>query len=191
VAAATWGEPIRVSANINTQAFVPAVAVDGHGDLAVAYYDFSADRPSSQFLATQYWITFSANQGHTWSARQQVTSQPFDLRTAPFQTHEGFFLGEYQGLAGIGQRFVVAATFTNGYSLDNRTDIYSATVAAPSRWHSRVVAPGRLIRGCLRGASSAVPAPTTLPDGEPSSGQDAPPPLCHLHMISIPPPYAQ
>ena len=129
----TWSQPIRVSANIKTQAFVPAVAVDGHGDLAVAYYDFSADRPASQFLATQYWITFSANQGRTWSARQQVTSQPFDLRTAPFQTHGGFFLGEYQGLAGAGQRFVVAATFTNGHSLDNRTDIYSATFVAPSR----------------------------------------------------------
>ena len=70
----TWSQPIRVSANVKTQAFVPAVAVDGHGDLAVAYYDFSADRPASQFLATQYWITLSTNQGRTWSPRQQVTA---------------------------------------------------------------------------------------------------------------------
>ena len=62
-----------------------------------------------------------------------MTSQPFDLRTAPFMIHGGFFMGEYQGFAAYGQRFVVAATFTNGHSLDNRTDIYSATFAAPGR----------------------------------------------------------
>lgn len=123
----TWSKPSRVSANTRTQAFVPAVAVDGNGDLAVNYYDFTADRPTSRFLATQNWITTSANQGRTWSARQQVTSHPFDLRTAPFD--DGFFLGEYQGLAGAGQRFIVSATFTNGHSLDNRTDIYSAAFA--------------------------------------------------------------
>lgn len=63
----------------------------------------------------------SADQGRTWSARQQVTGHPFDLRTAPFDG--GFFLSEYQGLAGAGQRFIVSATCTNGHSLDNRTDI--------------------------------------------------------------------
>lgn len=55
-----------------------------------------------------------------------MTSRPFDLRTAPYNT--GFFFGEYQGLTGAGRFFFAAMTLTNGRSLDNRTDIYSCTV---------------------------------------------------------------
>ncbi len=121
----TWSTPTRVSANLRTQAFVPAVAVDDIGNVAVTYYDLSADRATSAPLPTQYWFTRSSNGGRSWSARRQVTMRPFDLRTAPFSG--GYFLGEYQGLTSAGRSFTLAATFTNDRSLVNRTDIFAIT----------------------------------------------------------------
>ncbi len=120
-----WSEPVTVSTDQGTQAFVPSVAVNDQGDVAVTYYSFSADKSESRALMTQYWIALSSNGGQTWSTRQQVTPHPFNLRTTPY--NGGFFLGEYQGLAGAGPSFVAVATFANGRSLDNRTDIFSCT----------------------------------------------------------------
>ncbi len=126
----TWSDPIAVSTDPGAQAFVPSVAVNDSGDVAVTYYGFSAGKSDSRALMTQYWITLSKDGGQTWTTRQPVTRQPFDMRTAPFNS--GFFLGEYVGLAGAGQSFVVVAPFTNGRSLDNRTDVFSCTVTLGS-----------------------------------------------------------
>ena len=121
----TWNEPVAVSTDQGTQAFVPSVAVNDRGDVAVTYYSLSASKSGSPALITQYWITLLPNGAQTWSTPQLVTPHPFNLRTAPY--NGGFFLGEYQGLAGAGPFFVAVATFANGRSLDNRTDIFSCT----------------------------------------------------------------
>ena len=73
----------------------------------------------------------SADRGQTWSTRQQVLPHPFNLRTAPY--NDGFFLGEYQGLAGADRVFVAVATFANNRSLINRTDIFSCTATLGDR----------------------------------------------------------
>jgi photosystem II stability/assembly factor-like uncharacterized protein len=122
----SWSRPIRVSANAGAQAFVPSVAVNDAGEVAITYYDFTSDTQSSVALATDYWITRSTDQGRTWSQRQRVTDRPFDLRTAPF--NHGFFLGEYQGLAGAGRGFAIVATFTNGHNLQDRTDVFALLI---------------------------------------------------------------
>jgi hypothetical protein len=122
----TWSDPIAVSGDHESQSFIPSVAVNDRGDVAVTYYGFSARKSGSRALMTRYWITLSNDQGQSWLQRQQITPEPFDLRTAP--VNGGFFFGEYQGLAGAGQSFVAAATFTNGQSLVNRTDIFFYTV---------------------------------------------------------------
>jgi hypothetical protein len=127
----TWSEPAPVSTDQRTQAFVPSVAVNDRGDVAVTYYSFSASKSESRALMTQYWITFSRNGARTWSTPQQVSPHPFNLRTAPY--NGGFFLGEYQGLAGAGPSFVAIATFANGRSLNNRTDIFSCTATLGDR----------------------------------------------------------
>ena len=126
----TWGQPIAVSTDPGAQAFVPAVAVNDRGEVAVTYYSFSAAASQSRALMTQYWITLSKDGEGAWTTAQPVAPRPFDLRTAPFNS--GYFLGEYQGLAGAGHSFVAVATFTNGRNLDNRTDIFSCTVAGVS-----------------------------------------------------------
>jgi hypothetical protein len=120
----TWTSPRDVSANRHTQAFVPSVAVDGQGRVAVTYYDFTPDSVASRALRTDYWFRQSDDRGETWTPGQQVDPRPFDLRTAPY--NGGFFLGEYQGLAGTRTTFVTAFAMTNGRDLLNRTDIYAA-----------------------------------------------------------------
>ncbi len=122
----TWTEPVAVSPAPGHQQFIPAVAVNDRGDVAVAWYSFTTDTAATRELPTSYWITWSTDQGETWTLKQPVTPRPFDLRTAPYNT--GFFFGEYQGLVAVGQSFVSTVTLTNGHSLQNRTDIYSCTV---------------------------------------------------------------
>lgn len=123
----TWKDPVAVSSEPGTQQFIPAIAVNDSGDVAVAWYSFATDTSTNSELMTSYWITWSTDQGESWVSRKPVTPSPFDLRTAPYNT--GFFFGEYQGLAAAGQSFVAAVTLTNGHSLQNRTDIYSCLVA--------------------------------------------------------------
>lgn len=121
---------MAVSPEPAAQQFIPAVAVNDSGDVAVAWYSFATDTSASPALMTSYWITWSDDQGRTWKSKQPVTPSPFDLRTAPYNS--GFFFGEYQGLVAVGQSFVSAVTLTNGHSLQNRTDIYSCTVTTAS-----------------------------------------------------------
>lgn len=122
----TWTEPVAVSPEPAHQQFIPAVTVNDSGDVAVGWYGFATDTTATSELPTNYWITWSTDQGATWKPKQPVTPRPFDLRTAPYNT--GFFFGEYQGLVAVGQSFVSTVTLTNGHSLQNRTDIYSCTV---------------------------------------------------------------
>jgi hypothetical protein len=105
------------------------VAVDGQGAVGVTYYDFTADSVRSRALATDYWFTQSNDRGKSWSSRQQVTTRPFDLRSAPY--NGGFFLGEYQGLAGTRAKFITTATITNDRNLLNRTDIFAMQLPRP------------------------------------------------------------
>ena len=122
----TWSDPVAVSTDQDSQAFIPSIAVNDRGDVAVTFYSFSVRAPRSRALMTRYWFSLSQDQGETWSARQQVIREPFDLRTVPY--NGGFFFGEYQGLAGSGRSFVAVATIANGRSLHNRTDIYACTL---------------------------------------------------------------
>jgi hypothetical protein len=102
--------------------------VDKNGDIGVTYYDFSADDPAGIPLQTDYWFTSSRNDGATFSARQRITEQSFDMRTAPFAN--GFFVGDYEGLTSAGGRFLPVFVAANSGNLANRTDVFSAAVRA-------------------------------------------------------------
>ncbi len=90
----TWSEPIRVNktpANIapaNRQAFLPSVAVAADGTIGLTYYDFRFN---------------DAN----WGGEVRLTETSFNIETVatPFGA---YFLGDYQGLASIGNDFVAA-----------------------------------------------------------------------------------
>lgn len=120
----TWSTPVRVSANLATQAFTPSVDVADDGTIAVTYYDFSADTVASTTLDTQYWVTKSTDGGRTWSPREEVTDGPFDMRSAPVA--RGFFTGDYEGLESAGTTFVPLVSIANTGNRANPTDVFSA-----------------------------------------------------------------
>jgi hypothetical protein len=123
----TWTTPRRVSSNLNTQAFTASVAVNGRGHVGVSYYDFTRDSPTARPLLTDHWLTVSTDKGAHFSARERQTASSFDMRLAPL-TGSGFFVGDYEGLEGVGRRFhpVFGVTRTSA----NPVDIVS-TIARP------------------------------------------------------------
>jgi hypothetical protein len=90
-ARATYQSPLGMETSANQIVDLP------DGDLLDVFNELGLgtgfDHPGHDRII----VIRSADQGRTWSARQQATGHPFDLRTAPFD--DGFFLSEYQGLA--------------------------------------------------------------------------------------------
>jgi len=92
---ATWSAPRRVSDGPDdAPAFTPAVAVTGQGQVGVAYSSLRND-PSRRFLVDQY-LTVTNRRGVFQKARRMSTKS-FDVRYAAVA--DGYFLGDYQGLA--------------------------------------------------------------------------------------------
>jgi hypothetical protein len=123
----TWTTPRRVSANLDTQAFIASVEVNDRGHVGVSYYDFTRDSPIAQPLLTDHWLTVSTDKGAHFSTRERQTASSFDMRLAPL-TGTGFFVGDYVGLDGVGRRFhpVFGVTRTSA----NPADIVG-TIARP------------------------------------------------------------
>ena len=126
----TWSLPTRVSENVDTQAFTAAVDVDRRGQLAVTYYDFTADTVESEALETDYWVTGSRNGGRSFSPRVRLTDMSFDMRTAP--DAGGFFVGDYEGLDAVGRDFTPFFALANSGDAANPTDMFATSVRAPS-----------------------------------------------------------
>jgi hypothetical protein len=124
----TWTTPRRVSSNLNTQAFTASVEVNDRGHVGVTYYDFTRDSPTAQPLLTDEWFTASTDKGAHFSTRERQTASSFDMRLAPL-TGAGFFVGDYEGLEGVGRRFhpVFGVTRTGA----NPVDIVSTTARPP------------------------------------------------------------
>lgn len=92
-----WSKPMRVSDGPGASAnFTPAVAVNGLHEVAVSYYSLRND-PQSQYLVDEY-IALSADRGKTFGASRRVSARTYDVRDAAYA--RGYFLGDYQGIAG-------------------------------------------------------------------------------------------
>jgi hypothetical protein len=98
----TWSAPEQVNRAPEVQAFVPVVAARG-GEVAVTYYDFRKDTDDPKVLMTSYWRILSTDGGRSWT--EAPLAEPFDL-TAAAMTDSGYFLGDYEGLAAAGGRFL-------------------------------------------------------------------------------------
>lgn len=120
----TWSMPIQVNQAPQVAAFTPAISVSSSGRVAVTYYDFRADSPADpNALLTTYWLATSDDAGATW--QESALAEAFDLRTAPLA--DGYFVGDYEGLATDGSSFVPffsAAAFAGS---SNITGIYVQT----------------------------------------------------------------
>jgi hypothetical protein len=120
----TWSDPIKVNQTpVPVDAFTPSVQVAGDGTIGVTYYDFRNNN-ASPGVPTDYWIVHSHDGGATWS--ENHVAGPFDIETAPVA--QGYFLGDYEGLASAGNAFVPFFIQTNSGNTLNRTDAFATSV---------------------------------------------------------------
>ena len=120
----TWSAPITINQTpaglpaANRQVFDPSIHVASDGTVAVTYYDFRNNTPASGFLA-DYWAVFAnpndprnlpggLTNPANWGGELRLTPQSFDVELAPGSTNAnpGLFLGDYQALTAVGNRFV-------------------------------------------------------------------------------------
>jgi len=122
----TWSPAQKVNDSpAGVAAFTPSVDVNASGDVAVTFYDFRNDTPTTDTALTDYWIRTSGNGGSTWTT-QQVTPTSFDMKKAPIA--RGYFVGDYEGLDHSANDFKVFFVQThNDDTGGNPTDVYGAT----------------------------------------------------------------
>jgi hypothetical protein len=117
----TWSVPRQINKATNTQAFTASiVAVDG--EIGVTHYDFRRDNADPAVLLTDYWRLLSDDGGETW--REVNIAGSFDMRTAPYA--RGFFVGDYEGLARLGDGIMPFFVMANSGNASNRTDVFAA-----------------------------------------------------------------
>jgi BNR/Asp-box repeat len=104
----TWSLPIRVSDGPGDAAsFTPAVAVTPEGWVGVSYYSL---RNNPARVQVDEYLAVSKNGGQVFGKSVRLTATSWDLRFAA--TAEGFFLGDYQGLATSAKTFYPLWTAT-------------------------------------------------------------------------------
>jgi hypothetical protein len=123
----SWSAPLRVSDGPdNAPAFNPAIAVNGAGLVGVAYSTLRND-PARRFLVDEYLAVTDVHGVFQRSQRQ--TTKSFDVRYAALA--DGFFLGDYEGLAAGATTFRPIWVGTNAPSRLNprlkQPDVYAVT----------------------------------------------------------------
>ncbi len=128
----TWTKPVKVNATptdiplSDQQAFTPSVEVAADGTVAVSYSDLRHNDSAAPLLADRWLVACrpTAKAACTTSERfgdeVRLTDASFDLRQAPQLVGaggpEGFFLGDYMGLASTGEDFL--ALFSQPHDSD-------------------------------------------------------------------------
>jgi hypothetical protein len=120
-----WSSPFLVSRTIGQAAFTGSVAVNAAGKVAVTYYDFRKYDPAKPGLPTSYWMRISPAGGTNFGADINVNGAPFNILNAP--DAGGRFLGDYEGLATRGKKFVALYCGATRHA-NNPTDCYLAQV---------------------------------------------------------------
>ena len=106
----TWSAPVRVSDGPgDAPNFTPAVAVTPEGWVGVSYYSM---RNNPSHVLVDAYLAVSKDGGQQF-ANQRLTAASWDLRFAA--SAEGFFLGDYAGIAASSKTFypLWIGTFSN------------------------------------------------------------------------------
>lgn len=129
----TWSAPVQVNRKPDVQALVPAAAIRSDGTIGITYYDLRSNTPDPATLLTDSWLVQSPDGGATW--QEMHLNGPFDLTLAPV-TDTGYFLGDYEALIAVGNKFVPMYVTTNAANAQSASDILatigSTTGAAAS-----------------------------------------------------------
>jgi hypothetical protein len=103
-----WTQPVKINqtpklANrFRDAAFIPTIAVNASGILAVTYYDFRNDDDSGE-LTDQFALfcnpaASNCARARSWGQEQRLTDDSFDMLDAPVApAARGHFLGDYMG----------------------------------------------------------------------------------------------
>ncbi len=117
-----WSTPIKINKTpprkniLRTQAFVPTVAVNSEGIVAVTYYDFRRDGPNGEL--TDQWIVFcdpaegGCESADNWRRERRLTNESFDILDAPVAGN--LFLGDYMGQAAADTDLLPVFAITDG-----------------------------------------------------------------------------
>jgi len=113
----TWSPPVRVNqaTSADVQAFLPAVAVNNRGVVAVLFYDFRNDVLGDAPLSTDVHLSLF-DPSLNFLGERRLTGTSFDMRQMVL-TVRGYFPGDYVGLAAAGSDFVAAFTRSNPLGL--------------------------------------------------------------------------
>lgn len=120
----TWSSPSAVVQEA-AQPFLPSLAASADGSLGITWYDLR-NAAAGPGLGTEVWCAVSTDHGLSWRSRK--LDGPFDLRLAP-SSGFGLFLGDYEGLAGLGSSFAAAYVRTPAGAPQNRTEVAFARFA--------------------------------------------------------------
>jgi hypothetical protein len=112
----SWSTPRPINGAPDVDAFAPTVAVAPDGTIAVFYYDLRGT-VDGRLHATP-WLATSRDGGATFHERALAASFPL----APAKLGNATFLGDYEGLAAAGGRFVPAVAVA--VSEHDPTDIF-------------------------------------------------------------------
>jgi hypothetical protein len=120
----TWSDPVKINKtpdrpnDLNEQAFTASVDVAADGTISATYYDFRANDTGDPLL-TDYFVvhchptaTAACTTSAEWSDEIRLTNTSFNMRQAPFAN--GFFVGDYEGLASFGSNFAAFFSQTHG-----------------------------------------------------------------------------
>jgi hypothetical protein len=128
----SWSTPHRISGSGGRPAFTPAIAVSRQGDIGVTFYSanqlYAANTdsdPHPPLVLVDAWFVGSRDGGRHFAVRVHLGG-PFKYWAAPFAN--GYFLGDYQGLAVSGPDFHPFFVMTNSGRDKKGTYIYSTIV---------------------------------------------------------------
>ncbi len=118
----TWTAPVKINKTpvrsnpFRQAAFLPAIAVNQDGVLAVTYYDFRRDNNSGE-LTDQFALfcnpaTSNCGIAASWGRERRLTTSSFDILDAPVAG--GHFLGDYMGLESVSRVFHPAFGIADG-----------------------------------------------------------------------------
>jgi hypothetical protein len=127
-----WSAPRPIDGSGGLSAFTPAIGVTRQGVIGVSFYSanqlYAANTdsdPHPPVVLLDAWFTSSRIGGRAFG-RQVHLGGPFPYAAAPMAN--GYFLGDYQGLAVSGQDFHPFFVMTEPGEDRTRSDVFASTV---------------------------------------------------------------